>query len=46
MKSRQISRSPDTFVVVFDAGDQLLQVLNEFVSERNLSASSFKAIGA
>lgn len=46
MKSRRISSSPDACVVVFDAGDELPQAFNEFVRERNLSASSFRAIGA
>lgn len=46
MKWRGISHSPDAYVVVFDAGDELLQAFNEFVCEHHCSASSFKAIGA
>ena len=46
MKFRKIEDNPDSYVLIFDAGDELLGSLNEFAQSHKLSASSFKAIGA
>jgi uncharacterized protein len=46
MKHRQIDQSPKTFVLVFQRGDELAKGLSKFAQEQNLSAASFKAVGA
>jgi len=46
MKYRQINESPKTFVVIFETGDELATGLSKFAIEQNLSAASFKAVGA
>jgi uncharacterized protein len=46
MRFRQIDESPKTFMIVFETGDELVRGLSEFASEQNLSAASFKAVGA
>jgi uncharacterized protein len=46
MKFRQIDDSPKTFMIVFETGDELARGLSEFAREQNLSAASFKAVGA
>jgi predicted DNA-binding protein with PD1-like motif len=46
MKFRQIDDSPKTFVLVFATGDELAEGLLRFAQEQQLSAASFKAIGA
>lgn len=46
MKYRQIDESPKTFVVIFETGDELATGLSKFANEQNLSAASFKAVGA
>jgi predicted DNA-binding protein with PD1-like motif len=46
MKFRQIDHSPKTFIVVFETGDELAAGLSKFAEEQNLSAASFKAVGA
>jgi uncharacterized protein len=46
MKFRQIDRSPKTFVLVFQTGDELAKGLSKFAEEQHLSAASFKAVGA
>ena len=46
MKFRQIDQSPKTFVLVFQKGDELAQGLSKFADEQELSAASFKAVGA
>jgi predicted DNA-binding protein with PD1-like motif len=48
-RRRRIKRQrgePKTFVLVLDTGEELLTSLKRFAKEQNLSASSFKAIGA
>ena len=46
MKFRQIDQSPKTFVIVFQTGDDLAKGLSKFAEEQQLSAASFKAVGA
>ena len=46
MKSKQIDQSPKTFILVFEAGDELAKGLLEFAEQEKLSAASFKAVGA
>lgn len=46
MKSKKISDTPDIYALIFDAGDEVVAELDRFVQEHDLSASSFKAIGA
>src|SRR5579884_236551 len=46
MRFRQIDESPQTFVVVFETGDELADGLLQFAKEKKLSAASFKAVGA
>ena len=46
MNFRQIDRSPSTFVLVFETGDELAEGLSMFAEEQDLSAASFKAVGA
>jgi uncharacterized protein len=46
MRYRQIDESPKTFVIVFETGDELAKGLAEFATLQNLSAASFKAVGA
>src|SRR5712672_2774596 len=46
MKSRQIDRSPKTFILVSETGAELAKGLLEFAKQEKLSAASFKAVGA
>ena len=46
MRHRLINETPKTFAVIFETGDELAQGLQEFATRQNLSAASFKAIGA
>jgi len=46
MKVRQIDQSPKTCVIVFQTGDDLAKGLSKFAEEQQLSAASFKAVGA
>jgi hypothetical protein len=46
MRQKQVSSTPKTFVLIFDAGDEILTELKRFASEQKLAGSSFKAIGA
>jgi uncharacterized protein len=46
MKYRQIDQSPETFILVFETGDELAKGLSDFAIEQKLSAASFKAVGA
>jgi uncharacterized protein len=45
MRHKQVSDTPQTFVLIFDAGDELLTELKQFASEQRLADSSFHAIG-
>jgi predicted DNA-binding protein with PD1-like motif len=46
MRHKQIAEIPKTFILIFETGDELLAGLKQFAVERNLSGSSFKAVGA
>lgn len=46
MNSRQIDVLPQTFILVFQTGDELSEGLLRFAKEKKLSAASFKAVGA
>lgn len=46
MKFRQIDRSPKTFILVFETGDELADILLRFAKRQKLSAASFTAVGA
>lgn len=46
MKWKKINSAPDAYALIFEAGDEIASLLDEFVQEQDLSASSFKAIGA
>ena len=47
MKSKLINSGREkTWVIVFDAGDEVIRDLTAFAQEQNLSASHFTAIGA
>jgi predicted DNA-binding protein with PD1-like motif len=46
MNFKQIDKSPKTFILVFKTGDELAKGLSQFAEEQNLSAASFKAVGA
>ena len=46
MKSKKIGSQPDAYVLIFEVGDEIASVLDSFAREHDLSASSFKAIGA
>jgi uncharacterized protein len=46
MKFKTIDESPKTFILVFETGDELAEGLLQFAKQKNLSAASFKAVGA
>jgi uncharacterized protein len=46
MNFKKIDESPKTFILVFETGDELAEGLLRFAKEQNLSAASFKAVGA
>ena len=46
MQFRQINNAPQTFILVFEIGDELANGLLQFAKDRKLSAASFKAVGA
>jgi len=46
MNFEKVDDSPKTFVLVFKTGDELAAGLLRFAKEQNLSAASFKAVGA
>jgi uncharacterized protein len=46
MNFKQIDKSPKTFILVFKMGEELAKGLTKFAEEQNLSAASFKAVGA
>jgi uncharacterized protein len=46
LKFKIIDESPKTFMLVFETGDELAEGLLQFAKEKNLSAGSFKAVGA
>jgi len=46
MHWKQIEDEPKTFVLVFETGDEIANVLQQFAKEQRLCESGFKAIGA
>jgi hypothetical protein len=46
MRHKLISQQPKTFVLIFDADDEITGVLKKFAADQHLASSSFKAIGA
>lgn len=46
MNFKQIDNQPKTFVLVFQTGDELAKGLSAFAEMQQLSAASFKAVGA
>lgn len=46
MRYKLLNPSPTTYALVFEAGDEVMEGLQSFASERKLKAASFKAIGA
>lgn len=46
MKWKQIDQQPRSYVLIFDAGDELAARLKSFATDQNLADASFKAIGA
>lgn len=46
MQYELIQKSPKTYVLIFETGDELASGLKRFAAEQKLAGSSFKAIGA
>ena len=46
MRWKQMEDEPKTFVLVFEKGDEIASLLQQFAREQGLGGSSFKAIGA
>jgi predicted DNA-binding protein with PD1-like motif len=46
MRHRLITKTPETYAIVFESGDELAKGLKDFAAEQELTAASFKAIGA
>jgi predicted DNA-binding protein with PD1-like motif len=46
MHYKMLYKTPKTFVLVFETGDELARGLQKFASEHKLVSASFKAIGA
>jgi predicted DNA-binding protein with PD1-like motif len=46
MRWKQIEDKPKVFALIFEAGDEIASVLQQFAKEEGLGGSSFKAIGA
>ena len=46
MKFKQNGLTPKSFVLIFETGDELGGGLAKFADQQNLSAASFKAVGA
>ena len=46
MRHRRIDETPDTWVLIFETGDELAEGLQRFATEQKLRAASFKAVGA
>ena len=45
MHWKQIEDEPKTFVLVFETGDEIANVLQQFAKEQRLCESGFKTIG-
>jgi predicted DNA-binding protein with PD1-like motif len=46
VKHKQIENQPRTYILIFEAGDELASGLKQFAREQKLSAASFKGVGA
>jgi predicted DNA-binding protein with PD1-like motif len=46
MRWKQIEDEPKVFVLVFETGDEIASLLQQFAKGEGLGGSSFKAIGA
>lgn len=46
MHFKQIDDSPQTFMLVFETGDELADGLSRFAKDQKLVSASFKAVGA
>jgi predicted DNA-binding protein with PD1-like motif len=46
MRWKQIENQPKVFALIFETGDEIASVLQQFSKEQGLGGSSFKAIGA
>ena len=46
MRYKQIEDEPKTFVLIFETGDEIASVLQQFARGQGLGGSSFEAIGA
>jgi uncharacterized protein len=44
--SRRIDTTPVTYILVFETGDEIASSLKQFAEDNQLSAASFKAVGA
>jgi len=44
--AKLIQKQPQTYVLVFETGDEIANTLKQFANEQELTGSSFKAIGA
>lgn len=45
MHVKQIGTSPDTFMIVFETGDELASGLTRFAKDHRLQSASFQAVG-
>jgi predicted DNA-binding protein with PD1-like motif len=46
MRWKQIENEPKIFALIFETGDEITSVLQQFAKRQGLGGSSFKAIGA
>jgi uncharacterized protein len=46
MRWKQLEDQPKVFALIFETGDEIASVLQQFSKHQNLGGSSFKAIGA
>ena len=46
MRWKQIEDEPKAFALIFETGDEIASVLQQFARGQGLAGSSFKAIGA
>ena len=46
MKFKLVNSSPQTYILVFEAGDEVVEGISRFAKENKLKAASISAIGA
>jgi predicted DNA-binding protein with PD1-like motif len=46
MKAKLVEKQPKTYLLVFEAGDEIVSNLKTFATKNGLAGSSFKTIGA